>query len=292
MECVGIFLSASFNQIFCEEKCTALCTTMGNCYKNHFKKKCIKRDDLKGLLGTWLLFTLYCMIFYIILCLLPVVLFFLLHPDRVSAFYIYITSALAFLIFSYTAADFERRIRKNRHIKKHLKKEMAGKEQTDSDSIEVILKSITDKLRKKSIHKSLCKLKGYFFVFISFMALLFTIVVTGIFVVLYHSIVAQGHSDNVLLTLIKAFIPAILFSSPLWLKKWLKHHYRLDKSTDSENNDSSMAHNLDQHNKPHSTPKQQSTQEVGNTEKDPQNTDNTDSVPAPGNERESTVIIV
>ena len=115
----------------------------------------------------------------------------------------------------------------------------------------------------------------------SFMALLFTIIVTGIFVVLYHSIVAQGHSDNVLLTLIKAFIPAILFSSPLWLKKWLKHHYRLDKSTDPENTENGDS--------TESTPIQQNTENPGSTQQDPQNTDNTDNLQAPGDEKENTV---
>ena len=105
------------------------------------------------------------MIFYIILCLLPVVLFFLLHPDRVSGFYIFIVSALAFLIFSFTTADYERRIRKNRHIKKRLQKPM---EKNQTDSVENQLKKITKALRKKinkNIHKSLFKLKGYFFMF-------------------------------------------------------------------------------------------------------------------------------
>ena len=91
--------------------------------------------------------------------------------------------------------------------------------------------------------------------------------------------VAQGHSDNVLLTLIKAFIPAILFSSPLWLKKWLKHHYRLDKSTDPENTENGDS--------TESTPIQQNTENPGSTQQDPQNTDNTDNLQAPGDEKES-----
>lgn len=110
-----------FYRLICKEKCC----------EEPCKKICVKVDAIKKLLGTWLLFTLYFMIFYIILCLLSVVLFFLLHPDRVSGFYIFIVSALAFLIFSFTTADYERRIRKNRHIKFFLQKPVE-KNQTDS----------------------------------------------------------------------------------------------------------------------------------------------------------------
>ena len=217
----------SCNRKLCQNHCK-------KCYENTNEqlKKCQDADKFKNLMATWLLLTLYFMIYYIILSILPVVLFFILHPDRTSAFYIFIISAVSFLIYAFTAADFERRVRKERHINKQMEKKFAKSDENDTDSADTLQKEL-EQLREV-IHEDICKslfwFKGHFFFFISFVALLFVIIVSGIFVVVYHSLVAQSHSNNVLLTVVKAFIPALLFSSPLWLKKWLKHHYRLDTS--------------------------------------------------------------
>ena len=82
------------------------------------------------------------------------------------------------------------------------------------------LKRKWKKKRQTQICKAVFWLKEHYFVYISCFALLFLVVVTFVFVITYHAIVTED--SPVVLRIFKAFIPAALFGSPLWLRKSLK----------------------------------------------------------------------
>ena len=180
--------------------------------------------------GALLLLVIDVFIGYVIFSIIPVVLFFVLHPVRVIALYTYIVSAVAFLILTFTEGDFERRIHKKRENFSEWKKKESELDQVDSPLSQIELEKLKKKW-KKARQTQVCKavfwLKEHYFVYISLFALFFLGIVTFVFVLIYHTIVTEGSS--IPLRIVKALIPALLFGTPaVWLRRRFKHHYHLD----------------------------------------------------------------
>ena len=131
---------------------------------------------------------------FVIINIVPVIIYFLLYPIRVLSFYSFFFATFVLLIFVLTATDFER--------KRH--KYIIGKKRND----------FIQKFRSKM------------YIFVPFFVQFLIALVGLLFVVIYRTIVSGGSTGTSLYNLFKALIPTILISSPaIWLWRRMKKYY-------------------------------------------------------------------
>ena len=130
---------------------------------------------------------------FVIINIVPVILYFLLYPIRVLSFYSFFLAVFVLLIFVLTATDFERR--RGKYVyKKH--------------------------------NNFIQKIRSTMYKFVPFCVLFLIALVGVVFVVIYRTIVSGGSTGTTLYNLFKSLIPTILISSPvIWLWRKMKKYY-------------------------------------------------------------------
>lgn len=222
----------------------------------------------KLIAGIFPLVSLFLIAGFLSRSLVPVIVYFLVYQRRVLTFYTYVTIVFVFEIVVVTEFDYRRRCKKREriHIRKKeeeikMRKEhenstykdekKQGFDEPDFPSIITIARDVNQEMKKiaqdvnqemKKIvrevnreahyccHKSFHWLEHHYPLFTPLFALVFLIIVTMLFVLIYHTIVAQDHSENPLFNLFRALIPAVLVSVYSgWIGVRLKRYFKLEE---------------------------------------------------------------
>ena len=142
----------------------------------------------------------FCSAGFVIINIVPVILYFLLYPIRVLSFYSFLLAVFVLFTFVLTATDFERK--RGKHI--------TGKEFNNS-------------------------FRSNMYIYLPFCVLCLIALVGVVFVVIYRTIVSGGSTGTTLYNLFKALIPTILISSPaIWLWRNMKEYYLKGIGVDTE----------------------------------------------------------
>ena len=165
-------------------------------------------------IGAFPLVTFYFSAGFVIINIVPVVLYFLIHPVRVLAFYSAILTALILFVFVVTAVDFERK-----------KDKQKQKPEGNGHKNKTVKNNMLIKVIKRVYASYLPWLTIFFIIFLAIL-----------FAMIYRTLVSGGSTGHSLYNLFKALIPTLILGSPaVWAGKKLKKYYlEGDKSTQTD----------------------------------------------------------
>ena len=174
-------------------------------------------DDTPGLrnaIGACPLVVFFFSTGFVIINIVPVVLYFLIYSIRVVAFYSFIVTAFVLFIFVVTAVDFERKKDKQAMVVERKDKKKQEK-------------------AARLVYTEMMRLvKGaYIYPCLPFITLIFITLLTVLFVTIYRTLVSGESAETNIADLFKALIPTIILGSPaIWVGKKLKKYYLEDEA--------------------------------------------------------------